>query len=381
MFHHDDSNDKALATKVKHARSNMQFQDVDSRKLSEVAFSTKEHGLKLSTLSVSSFKVMNKYMSFLSEEEGTEAYRMSDPGFPTVDSNLNLWVTTAGKNYLTKVSLKDGKEESFGDNDEYPRSNEENLDLREIGGLAIDSAGHVYMADVTGCVIRELTHPEERNIIGIYAGQYKDCGYGGEGTLVTNPETIFNEPTDLALDHNGYLYVSDSGSSVIRKIDTSTNVVTTFFGKPTVPYYAKECTLIAFRRLDGITVDHEGNVYAADGRCGYILKITPDKKASVFVGGGSVPASQGTPSNQVKFNYIGGLAFDKHRRSLYVSDVLGNAIYMVDDKETHELVGKRGLIAYDGLKFPRGVAVEQKSGNVYIADTANNCIREVAKVL
>src|ERR1035438_4171910 len=97
-------------------------------------------------------------------------------------------------------------------------------ELNNPSGLAFDSSGNLYIADTNNHVIRKITGTTITTIAGT---QGLGPGYGGDGGLA-NVATL-NYPTALLFDPAGNLYISDNGNNLIRKVDT-TGVITSYLG-------------------------------------------------------------------------------------------------------------------------------------------------------
>jgi sugar lactone lactonase YvrE len=130
-------------------------------------------------------------------------------------------------------------------------------------GVAVDSAGTVYVGDWNNNRIRKIT---PAGVVTTLAGS--TVGYlDGTGTGAR-----FNNPYGVAVDSAGTVYVADSNNNRIRKI-TPAGVVTTLAGS-TVGYLDGTGTGAQFNNPCGVAVDSAGTVYVGDSNNFRIRKVT-----------------------------------------------------------------------------------------------------------
>src|SRR6202142_3898839 len=141
----------------------------------------------------------------------------------------------------------------------------------------------------------------------------------------TGSAARFNHPYGLAVDSSGNVYVADRANAVIRKI-TPAGVVTTIAGRAGVPGSVDgNGTAALFNNPSGVAVDGTGNLYVADTGNDTIRKITPGGTSSIFAGSaGGVGSADGTGAT-VQFNSPNGIAIDGSG-NLYVADSGNNTI-------------------------------------------------------
>jgi sugar lactone lactonase YvrE len=139
-------------------------------------------------------------------------------------------------------------------------------------GMAVDSAGNLYIADTYNQVVRKVT-PATGKISTIAGsnpgnGTYFQGGYSGDGGPATSAE--LQNPEGVALDSSGNLYIADTSNQVIRKVTASNGIIDTIAGNgPT-----SSCNAIggdggpaASATLcypQGVSTDSAGNLYIAD---------------------------------------------------------------------------------------------------------------------
>jgi IPT/TIG domain/NHL repeat/GYF domain 2 len=240
-------------------------------------------------------------------------------------------------------------------------------------GVAVDGSGNVYVADTWNHTVRKIT---PAGVVTTLAGTAYSYG-SADGT---GSAARFCFPRGVAVDGSGNVYVADTNNGTIRKI-TPAGVVTTLAGTALSGGSADGTGSAArFYSPSGVAVDSSGNVYVADAGNSTIRKITPAGVVTTLAGtAGSVGSADGTGS-AARFYSPSGVAVDGSG-NVYVADT--NTIRKITPTGVvTTLAGTAGTSgSTDGtgsaarFSSPVGVAVDG-SGNVYVADTSNNAIRK-----
>lgn len=158
-------------------------------------------------------------------------------------------------------------------------------------GLAVDSAGNLYVADEGNNLIRKMTPTGTRWLVSTLAGQ---PGISGS-TDGFGKTALFNDPRAIAVDYNSNFYIADTGNSSIRRISTN-GLVTTIAGSP----YGRDIadgtgSAAHFFAPAGTAVDLEGKIYVTDRN--YIRKGYPGPVAPFLS-----QVDHGTGSTLLKLN-------------------------------------------------------------------------------
>jgi hypothetical protein len=228
------------------------------------------------------------------------------------------WVSSTIAGQAGSVGSADGTNSDARFN--YPR------------GVAVDSAGNVYVADTGNTTIRRLTVMGTNWVSSTVAGRVGESG-SVDGT---NSDVYFSNPIGVAADSAGNLYVTDQNT--IRKLTrVGTNWVSSTIAGQAGSWGSADGTNsdVRFYGPNGVAVDGAGNVYVAD--ISTIRKLTPLGRDWVS-------------------STIGGLA---------------GSVGPFDGTNSDARFGVPGPYT-DGST---GVAVDS-AGNVYVADPDNNTIRE-----
>jgi PKD repeat protein/sugar lactone lactonase YvrE len=240
-------------------------------------------------------------------------------------------------------------------------------------GVAADSAGNVYVAD--GNAIRKITPAGK---VTTFAGAAAAGAVDNTGTAAR-----FNSPYDVAVDKDGNVYVADAGNNTIRKI-TPAGVVTTLAGTAGVTGSADGSGAAAqFNGPSSIAVDGNGIVYVADEVNSTIRKITPSGDVSTLAGMAGSPGSSDGNGSAARFANPSGVAVDGNG-TVYVADAFNDTIRKITPAGAVSTVagvaGQAGSVDGTGsaarFNDPWSVVVDS-SGNLYVADTGNSTLRKI----
>ena len=267
-------------------------------------------------------------------------------------------------------------------------------------GVALDSAGILYVADANNKTIQKLM-PD--GVVTILAGLPGVSGSADGAGSDARFGSSYNGPTGVAVDTAGNVYVADSGNSTIRKMTpVGTNwVVTTLAGLPQVdandwPVGGSADGMGSAARFHypyGVAVDSAGSLYVADTFNATIRKVSPEGVVTTLAGlAGRLGSADGTGSAARFYNPC-AVAVDT-AGNVYVAEWGNNTIRKMTLVGTNWMVTTlAGLPQVDAAGFhvggsadgtgsaarfgyPSGVAVDS-AGTLYVADTSNGMIRKV----
>lgn len=242
-------------------------------------------------------------------------------------------------------------------------------------GIGIDPAGSVYVVDSFNNTVRKIT---PAGVVTTFAGMAGTSG-SADGT---GNSARFNSLDDVVIDASGIVYVSDSGNNTIRRISPAGNV-TTFAGLAGSPGSADGSGNEArFNQPSGLAVDASGNVYVADSANHTIRKITPAGAVTTFAGVAGTAGSSDGPTATATFNQPASVAADASGH-VFVADTGNATVRMIAAGTVTTLAGAAGASGVaDGtganarFSRPSGIATNA-TGTIFVADTGNSTLRSV----
>jgi sugar lactone lactonase YvrE len=247
-------------------------------------------------------------------------------------------------------------------------------------GMAIDNLNNLIVADSANHLIRKIT---PAGVVTTIAGLAGVAG-SDDGT---GSAAKFHNPVGIAIDSAGNIFVADSYNHTIRKIDATTLEVTTFAGTAGAYGSANGIGLTArFNNPFGIAIDSSDNLFVTDQSNYTIRKIRPDRFVSTFAGStGVVGLTDGTGSS-ARFGSLFGIAID-NSDNLYVGDNGSYTIRKVTSLGVvTTFAGTTGISgSADGTGtaasfsfYQYGLTVDS-SGNILVTDYVNHTIRKITQ--
>ena len=244
-------------------------------------------------------------------------------------------------------------------------------------GIAVDKDGNTYVSEMLlGNRLRKIVYGSVSTQAGPFSG---DSGFAdGLGAAAR-----FFSPAGLAVDTAGNVYLADSANQRIRKI-SPVGQVTTLAGTGVAGFLDGAGTAAQFNSPEGLAVDGAGNVYVADTGNHRVRKITPAGVVSTVAGTGVAGLIDGlaTGVNGVAaFNAPRGIALDS-AGVIYLTDTGNQRIRRVVPEGIVSTVAGSSAGFLDGTAFsaqfsgPLGIAVDN-TGNLLVGDVGNNRIRSI----
>ena len=248
-------------------------------------------------------------------------------------------------------------------------------------GVVADGSGNLYIADAHNQRIRVVSAATGN--ISTLAGN-GTAGFSGDGGAASSASLAL--PTAVALDGAGNIYIADTNNHRIRKVTIATGIITTVAGNGTQFFSGDGGPAIAagLDSPNGVAVDGAGRVYIADTHNQRIRLIATDGTISTFSGTGAAGfGGDGASAASASLAHPTALALDA-QGNIYIADsnnqrireVTGGTINTVAGNGTQGFSGDGGSATQAKLDTPRGLAVNSSTGFT-LADTNNNRVRVV----
>lgn len=312
---------------------------------------------------------------------------LAQPSGITVDNKGNIYFIDDYNERVRKITPNgiittiagNGMVGDFGDGGLATRAS---FQFGSGAGVAVDSKGNVYVACPTKHRVRVI---RTNGTIHHFAGK----GYGEDGGPAS--EADLDSPYAVAVDSKDNVYIADSGKNNIRKV-TPNGIISTIAGNGTRGFGGDGglATNAMLNMPSDVAVDGKGNVYVLDSFNNRVRKVTPAGIITTLAGNGVAGfLGDNGRATQARFNFArqGGLTVDG-AGNVFVADTGNNRVRQVLTNgiiRTVAGIGTRGFGGDGGLAVraklwnPTGVDVDAR-GNLLISDTFNNRIRKVLGV-
>ncbi|MGA2739646.1 MAG: hypothetical protein ABSG65_19680 [Bryobacteraceae bacterium] len=244
--------------------------------------------------------------------------------------------------------------------------------------VALDTAGDLYISELQR--VRCVT--AATGIVNTVAGN-GTFGFGGDGGSALM--AVLNTPTGVAIN-NGALYIADTNNQRVRQVASGS--ISTVAGNGTQGYSGdgQPAAGASLSNPTGLAFDPSGNLYIADTANDSVRSVSPAGMIATFAGSGTSCGfgAAGNPATLTPLCAPQGVVADLAGNT-YIADTKHNLVSMVDSAGNIQIVAGNGTAgdagagntAWGELYQPQGVALDS-AGNLYIADTQNHRIRVLA---
>src|SRR5213593_2815483 len=311
------------------------------------------------------------------------AAQLNYPNMSVMDSAGNLFVAETDNQRIRKVTPW-GTITTIAGNGSWGFSGDggpaTSAQLNYPGTVAVDAGGNIYIADTRNDRIRKVSPSGMMTTIAGTGGG----GFGGDGGPASL--AMLNYPWGVTVVNNGNLFVADTLNQRIRRIGPD-GIIQTAAGHGTRGFSGDGGPAVSAQLAEpsGVAVDGSGNLFIADTDNERIRKVTPEGIITTVVGNGMQGFSgDGGPALSAQLAYPNSVAVDG-AGDLFIADTNNQRIRRVTPDGIITTVAGNGRFGYSGdgaaalaaqLGSPYGVSLDG-TNTLLIADSANSRIRKV----
>ncbi|MGA8150826.1 MAG: choice-of-anchor D domain-containing protein [Terriglobales bacterium] len=340
------------------------------------------------------------YQGFSGDGASAKTAGLDLPYAVLVDSTGKLWISDTGNQRIRRVS--GGNISTFAGGGSGGDGGPPSLaTLASPTAVAWDASGNYYIADTANNRIRKVTGGPSPAITTV-AGN-GNLGYSPDGTAAIDANLY--SPGGVAVDASGNLFIADTANYVVRKVDAGTLHISTVAGTPgdkCTPSTAVcgdggLATLAQLTNPTALAVDGNGNLYIADyfGNRVRVVNLNSGMIASAAGTGVRGHNGDGIPANTAWLNHPYGVAVDGSG-NIYISDSNANRVrcvlavslgcggsaYPIGTIITFAFTGSNGFSGDGGaatkakMTNPFEVATDP-AGNLYVGGGADSVVRRI----
>lgn len=287
--------------------------------------------------------------------------QLNDPQSVAFDSSGNLYISDTGNSVVRKVSTSGtittvAGNFTSGAGYSGDGAAATSAQLFHPSSVVVDAKGNLYIADTSNNIVRIVTTDGK---INTFAGNFgAGTGFTGDGGPATSAR--LNNPEGLALDSAGNLYIADGNNNRIRVVNASTKNINTVAGSSTIGGYSGDGGQATKAKLNipkGVAVDSVGNIYIADTYNSRIRLVSPAGVITTVAGNGAVGSGgDGGPANQASLYFPSYVAADTKSANVYVVDNQNNVVRLLTAVPQTPSIYSNGVVSASAFGKLPGVA-------------------------
>ncbi len=281
----------------------------------------------------------------------------------------DIYISDTGNQRIRKVDGASGNIETVAGDGSFNSTGDggpaTDAAISQPKGLAVDGSGNLFIATGSSRIRKIDTSGNISTVAGTGSGSF-----GGDGGQAT--DAVLNQPLGVAIDSGGNLLIADSGNARVRQVNTSGVISTIAGGNLGDGGPATDASLDLSGGTAHVAADAAGNIYIADSNNQRVRKVDTSGNISTFAGNGTTsPANDGGPATDAAVRDPQGLAFDASG-NLFIGERNGFRVRKVDAATGNiSTVAGTGSFGNGGDGVP---ATDTAIGNVagVFVDASNN---------
>ena len=301
-----------------------------------------------------------------------------------VDSSDCLYIIDSDNNRIRKVDAS-GRIATVAGNGAFGASGDggpaTEASLKHPCGIDLDKAGNLYIGDQSARVRKVDASGIITTVAGIGA-----VGHTGDGGPATAAK-IWGFPKPR-IDHEGNLYILDSGEHQIRRVDRVTGIITTVAGTGRKGFFSGDGGPAIKADLwspSEMCFDRQGNMYVVDSMNQRIRRVDAAGIITTVAGGGNPgEEKEGGPATKADLWHPDGVSFDGDG-NLWLTDTGRHRIMKVDAAGNIWTIAGTGGLGYAGDGGPASKALLNlpanlrfaADGSIYFLDWGNYVVRKL----
>lgn len=260
---------------------------------------------------------------------------------------------------------------SWLDSDALDGAPASNLRISTLRGMAQDATGVIYLADAAAGRVYRI---ERDGTVTTFAGG-GNPPQGGNGDGGPAKAAFVGSPRGLAFDSKGNLNIAEAYCQCIRRV-TPDGIISTVYALPPKPFYY----------FEGLALDSQDNLFATEYAGHQVLKIAADGTVTTIAGTGVGGfGGDGGPAIEAQLNGPSGVAIDASG-NLYIADTLNQRIREVTPDGIIATVAGVGTPGFSGdggpavsaqMFLPAQVLVDP-DGSLFVSEFGNNRVRRIS---
>ncbi len=314
--------------------------------------------------------------------------RLFAPSGIVLDREGNLFFSERSAYRVRRVDARTGTITTIAGNGERGYSGDGGparaAKLNQLGGLAIDSAGDLYIGDLWNHRIRKVDLPS--GIITTAVGN-GTAGFAGDGGPAT--QASINGPFDIAFDAQSNLYFTDTENHRIRRVDARTQVISTVAGDGRWGFDGDggPARAASFSRPHCVMIARSGDIIVCDSFDFRIRRIDATTGLVSTIAGNGYYGSggDGGQATDASITWVGDFKFDRDG-NLFFTDIANHRVRKIDLRTgtitavagtgRRGFAGDGGPAALGSFDLPDGLVIDT-AGNLLITDHWNGRVRRI----